>query len=78
MTHKDDGEALINGVPISKILKPAKSTPWEGWHPTTKPYDPNDTHFNPMHPPPGTPPEVLEAFWGPLPNEEEKPCQTKE
>ena len=65
------GEALINGVPISKILKPAKSTPWEGWHPTTEPYDPNDTHFDPDHPASGTPDEVLKAFWGDDEDDEE-------
>jgi len=61
---REKGEPLINGVPISEILKPAKSTPWEGWHPTTGQYDPNDTHFNPCHPAPGTPDEVLSEFWG--------------
>ena len=70
--HMDDGEALINGVPISKIIKPRKSIPEEGWHPSTKPYDPNDTHFDPNHPPPGTPEEVLNAFWGYEPDKDDK------
>lgn len=38
--------------------------PWKGWHPSTKKYDPNDPHFNPMHPPKDTPKEVLEKEWG--------------
>ena len=37
---------------------------WKGWRPTTKKYDPNDPHFNPMHPPIDTPKEVLERIWG--------------
>lgn len=42
----------------------SKDDPWAGYRPTRKKYDHNDPHFNPFHPPEGTPPEVLEAFWG--------------
>ncbi len=48
------------------------NTIWRGWRPTTKKYDPNDPHFNPMHPPKDTPIEVLEAFWGVELTEEER------
>jgi len=40
------------------------NTIWRGWRPTTKKYNPNDPHFDPMHPPEDTPKEVLEDFWG--------------
>ena len=36
----------------------------KGWRPSTRKYDPNDPHFNPMHPPKDTPKEVLERMWG--------------
>ena len=42
----------------------SKLNPWEGWHPPTREYDPNDPHFDPFHPPKNTPDEVLKAFWG--------------
>jgi len=42
----------------------SKDDPMASYRPTRKKYDPNDPHFNPMHPPEGTPPEVLKAFWG--------------
>ena len=29
-----------------------------------KDYDPNDPHFNPMHPPKGYPQDALEREWG--------------
>jgi len=38
--------------------------PWRGWKPgSAKEYDPNDLHFNPMHPPKGYPQDLLEAEW---------------
>ncbi len=40
-------------------------TPWKGWCPGSgKEYDPNDSHFNPFHPPRGYPRELLEKEWG--------------
>lgn len=39
--------------------------PWRGWKPgSARKYDPNDPHFDPMHPPEGYPAELLEAEWG--------------
>lgn len=35
-----------------------------GYRPTQKKWDPNDPHFNPFHPPIGTPDEVIARFWG--------------
>lgn len=43
-------------------LKPTPQNPWRGWHPTKKPYVPSQA-INPLHPPPGTPPELLEKIW---------------
>ncbi len=38
--------------------------PYRGYRPgSSKKYDPNDPHFNPMHPPDGYPMELLEAEW---------------
>jgi len=38
---------------------------WRGWRlGSGKKYDPNDPHFNPMHPPEGYPKEALEKEWG--------------
>ena len=58
----EGGEAGMEKEP----QKTEKATPWEGWRPTgsKKKYNPDDPHFNPMHPPADTPKEVLEAFWG--------------
>ena len=42
----------------------SKHDPWAVYRPTTKKYDPDDPHFNPMHPPEGYPIELLEAEWG--------------
>ncbi len=43
----------------------------EGWHPSTEPYA-GEAPLNPMHPRPGTPREVIEAFWGPDDPEHER------
>ena len=47
-------------------LEPSEICPSFGNHPSgsKKKYDPKDPHFNPMHPPADTPPEVLESFFG--------------
>ncbi len=43
-----------------------KKNPNDGVHPPTKTFDPEDPHFNPMHPPKGMPMDLLEAEWGEL------------
>ena len=44
--------------------KLSQSEYYASLRPKVKEYDPNDPHFDPFHPPEGTPIEVLEAFWG--------------
>ena len=52
--------------PLSPEEAEKARNPITRWRPTgsRKKYDPNDPHFNPMHPPDDTPKEVLEDFWG--------------
>lgn len=39
--------------------------PWKRYRPGSgKKYNPDDPHFNPMHPPDGYPTELLEREWG--------------
>lgn len=39
-------------------------SPWRGWRPgSSKKYDPNNPHFNPMYPPEGYPKADLEKEW---------------
>jgi hypothetical protein len=46
------------------MTKKKAKHPWRGWWPSsTKEYDLNDPHFNPMHPPKGYPQDLLEAKW---------------
>ncbi len=55
-----------------------KESPWKGYRPgSAKKYDPNDPHFDPLHPPEGYPKELLEGEWGETfddePEEKDKP-----
>jgi hypothetical protein len=53
--------------------KPKEHDPWAGWRPGSgKEYDPNDPHFDPMHPPKGYPKESLEKEWGETFDDDEK------
>lgn len=49
----------------------SKLDPMAEYRPARKRYDPNDPHFNPLHPPEGTPTELLKAFWGDEEEEDE-------
>ena len=53
-----------------------KPNPYRNYKPGSgREYDPNDPHFNPMHPPKGYPKEALEAEWGGTFDEDEKANQ---
>jgi len=44
--------------------KKKKHSKWYGYRPgSSKKYDPNDPHFNPMHPPEGYPEDLLKGEW---------------
>lgn len=44
--------------------KKKKHSKWHGYRPGSgKKYDPNDPHFNPMHPPKGYPKDLLKGEW---------------